>query len=709
MAGKTSYLKHLNFDQKLNNTFVAKYLRNTRLVILLVLLIVFAGIFSFLNIPKVLNPDVKIPIVIVSAVLPGAGPQDVESLVSIPIEDSISGLPKIDSITSSSQESVSLITVQFLSGVDPDKATQDVQSAVDSVTNLPKDATTPKVQKLDFQNVPVWSFIVSGQSDIASLMKFSEGLQTRLKDTRTIDHVTVSGLETQEIQVVIKPEAISTYNLNPQILNAAINTSTNSYPAGSIKTIASNYALTIDPEVVSVDDVRNLRININGQSVLLSNVATVFLKSKPSQAPSYLATDKTQSVRTVRFDVYKTNSATIDQAITDAKKITNQQISQYDGHFNTYSILDTQNEINKQFDELIHDLIITVVLVFITLLIFLGARQAVVASMAIPLTFMISFIVMNITGIALSFIAFFSLLLSLGLLVDDTVVVISAMTSYFRTGRFTPLQTGLLVWRDFITAIFTTTITTVWAFLPLLLTTGIIGEFIKPVPVVVSSTLLASFGVAMLITLPFIIILLNGFFPRRVVILVRILFALLILGIGISTLPKNKLFFVEVLAFIILLFVTFTARKLLFARFKVLLKNIFENYKPTLYRHSGKSKRSGDASRIKPQKNGSWTSPTTQRSSGPWGQDDRKQSNLNRYIDQGFISFEHIGKIYRRLLDKILSSSKNRKRVIVIVVVFSLFSYILVPLGFVRNEFFPKSDQNYLYINIELPSGTNLD
>ncbi|MCL5970046.1 MAG: efflux RND transporter permease subunit, partial [Patescibacteria group bacterium] len=195
MANKTSYLRQLRFDEKLRNTIVAKYISNPRLVILLVLVIVFTGIFSFINIPKVLNPDVKIPIVIVSTALPGAGPQDIESLVTIPLEDSISGLPKIDTVTSGSQDSVSIITVQFLSGVDPDKAKQDVQSAVESVTNLPKDSMTPKVQKLDFQNVPVWSFNITSSSDLASLMQFSVDLENKLKDVRSIDHVTTSGLD----------------------------------------------------------------------------------------------------------------------------------------------------------------------------------------------------------------------------------------------------------------------------------------------------------------------------------------------------------------------------------------------------------------------------------------------------------------------------------------------------------------------------------
>jgi multidrug efflux pump subunit AcrB len=663
MLGKKSYLSQLKFDKKLNNSIVSRYLNNPRLVVLLMLIVVITGVFSYLKIPKVLNPDVKIPIVIISTILPGASPSDVESLVTVPIENAVSGLQKIDTVNSTSQESASVLTIQFLSGVDPDKATQDVQTAVSGVNNLPKDATTPKVMKLDFQNIPVWSFNITGSEDLASLMQFSTDLQNNLKDVRTISNVNLSGFETQEIQVILRPEAITSYSLNSQLLGLAINAATNSYPAGAIKTDSSVYSLTIDPEVTTVEDLRNLHILINGQPVLLSDVATIFLKSKPSQSPSYLATPTTNPVRTVRFDVYKTSSTTINQAITDAKQVTDKMVYQYNNVFSIHSILDTQDMINRQFNELVRDLIITVILVFITLLIFLGVRQAIVASLAIPFTFLITFTVMNLTGIALSFIAFFSLLLSLGLLVDDTVVVISAMTAYYKTGKFTPLETGILVWRDFITAVFTTTITTVWAFLPLLLTTGIIGDFIKPVPIVVSSALLGSFFIAMLVTMPFVIVLLNGFFPKRVTILLKILLGILILYVGSSLLPKNKLLLPEMLTFLALLFVTYQARQKLWGKVKIL---IFEKFSFS-------------------------------------------EKNLRASFSSGFISFDKIGSTYKRLLNKILSTGNNRKAAVVIVVLFSLFSYILFPLGFVRNEFFPSSDQNYLYVNLELPVGTNLN
>src|SRR5690349_8480648 len=132
MPELTTYLKNLKFDPQLKQGFFAKYLQNTRLVLLVILLVSLIGVFSFSSLPRVLNPQIKIPIVIVSTVLPGASPKDVESLVTIPIEDSVSSLSKVKTMTSSSQDSVSVVTLEFESGVDPDKAKSDVKSAVDS-------------------------------------------------------------------------------------------------------------------------------------------------------------------------------------------------------------------------------------------------------------------------------------------------------------------------------------------------------------------------------------------------------------------------------------------------------------------------------------------------------------------------------------------------------------------------------------------------
>jgi hydrophobic/amphiphilic exporter-1 (mainly G- bacteria), HAE1 family len=668
MPELTTYLKKLNFDPKLKDSLFAKYVQNTRLVLLIVILITAIGAVSYQNLPRVLNPQIDIPIVIVSTTLPGASPEDIEELVTVPVEDSVGSLQKVKTVTSTSQDSSSTVTLEFESGVDPEKAKSDVQSAVDGITDLPENAETPRVQKLDFENTPIWTFTLSSKDDYVSLVRFAKTLRDKLKDLPSIERVETAGLDNEEIQVLIKPERLATYGINPATLSQAINAATGSFPAGGISNENSTFVLSADPTVTTVEELRNLRISANGTSVQLSDIADIQKRTKPDTAASYIATKTQAPVETIRFDIYKTSTANVTEAIDDAHKLTDETVGGYENKFIVSSVQNSGEEIDKQFYDLVRDMSITVALVFITLFLFLGIRQAVVASTAIPLTFLITFIVMSMTGIELSFIAFFSFLLSLGLLVDDTIVVISALTAYYRTNKFTPLEAGLLVWRDFRTAIFTTTLNTVWAFIPLLLSSGIIGEFIRPIPIVVSTALLGSLLVALFITLPFIILLLKSKVPHRVTILLRVIGLMIIFAIFLAIAPKGPLFIPAILLFILNLFVYFQVRYLLFKKVKTRV----------------------DAKTAKSSEQAATRRP------------------LSDYMNHGVISFDKVERKYRYILNAILSRQINRRKTVAIVIIFSLFSYMLLPLGFVKNEFFPKSDIAYLYISLEMPAGTNL-
>ena len=216
------------------------------------------------------------------------------------------------------------------------------------------------------------------------------------------------------------------------------------------------------------------------------------------------------------------------------------------------------------------------------------------------------------------------------------------MTSYFRSGKFTPLQTGLLVWKDFITPILTTTLTTVFAFLPMLISTGIIGEFIKSIPIVVSSTLIASFFVAMVITLPLTIILLKPQFPRRVVLLFKIVLLVFLLGILVSVLPKGPLLPVGLLAAAIFLFVTANIRMIALKRTKQYVTTTQKNHK--LVR----------------------TAP--------------------HYIENGLISFHTISEAYKKIITRILQSKSNRRKAIAMVIIFSIFLISLCRLASYRTS-----------------------
>jgi multidrug efflux pump subunit AcrB len=655
------YLRRLKFPPALLNSWIAKYFTNLRLIILIILAISVFGITSLLGLPRNLYPDVTIPDIIVTAVLPGAGPADVESLVTVPLEDSVNGVNGVKTVTSTSSESVSSVVIEFNTGVDIEKAKQDVQSAVDGITTLPTEVQRPQVLKIDLQKTPVWTFAVTG-GDQASLNRFSKRLKEDLTNLPSIDSVTLSGVPDSETQIIVRPEAVSEFNIQPQALMGAIKSGLNSYPSGSVKTLNSNFALTIDQGVSTIDDIRLLKVNLNGQVVNISDIADVVEISKPDSLPVY--TENNGKIgRSVTLDVYRVTSVNIEKAQNDAQKLVEQELKQEQGRFQLIDEVNYAKLISEQFSELQKDLVETILLVAVVLFLFLGARQAAVALLATPLTFLITFAVMGATGITLNFLSVFALLLSLGLLVDDTIVVVSAVSAYNRASKFTPFQTGLLVFRDFIAAITTTTATTIWAFLPILTAGGIIGLFIKPIPIVVSTTLAGSFFVAIFITLPFMIFLLKPNFPRRVVVFSRIVAAIAVLIAIFMIFPKNPLLLPQVALFIVLLTVIYLIRKYIVREFK---------------------------------------------SRSPYQLTTVRRKRLSNYMESGVLSFQAVESAYSRAIHKVLASKTRRRQLIIAVVIFSIFSYMLVPLGFVKNEFFPKSNGDTLNVSVELPAGTNI-
>jgi multidrug efflux pump subunit AcrB len=571
----------------------------------------------------------------------------------------------LDTITSSSRENVSSIALQFVSNVDPEKAKNDVKSIVDTVTNLPQDAKTPTVIKLDFENQPIWSFTVISQEDIGSLTRFAEDLKKRIENSPKVDRVVTAGITAQEIQVIIDPVKIKNYGINPLLLSQTISKATNSYPAGSLNTSSSTFSLSIDREVMRIEDIRNIRITSQGQVLNLSDIATIMERQKPEGAHTYYADNKTDAVPTVQFFIYKTKSANIDEAEQAAEKIVTATVADYNNRFTIISVQNAAKQISDQFSELVGEFRSTIILVFINLLLFLGLRQAFISSLTVPLTFLASITVLNILGQTLNFLTLFAFLIALGLLIDDTIVTVAAMTRYYATKRFSAAETGVLVWRDFIVPLWSTTITTVWAFIPLLIATGIIGEFIKPIPIVVTTTMLSSTSIAVLITLPLMIITLKPQLPQRVQILLKILGIIFLLATGAFLLPKNPLFPAAFLVYIGLLALIF------------LLRDYWRTQASLLS-----------------QRNASLNTVI---------------NNGRRILDHGLINVEYMSEKYMYIIDRVLRSQSLRRTVIFIIVTFAVVAYLLVPLGFVKNEFFPKSDAETLYVSVSLPSGTNLD
>lgn len=639
---------------------IAGYFSRIRIVSLIALILSGAGLASYVTLTKELNPNIQIPIVFVTTVFPGTDPEDMEQLVTIPLEDALENLSGVTKATSTSQESVSHITLEFSSGTNPDQAKNDVQTALDSITTLPKDAEKPNIQVLDFQNQPSLILAITNRTgEQASLEHFADTLKETVKDLPGVERVTLGYRNEPIIHIAFTPETVDIHHLSLPAIGTDISSALDNYPSGSLQNANTKYTLGMEKRADSASDIRSLPLSLGETTLPLGSVAQITQRAPIGSTEAFFADHDTSPVPTILLSVFKSDTAdtraTVDTVLTTAKNLRGQG-----DHITLAPLFDGGQEISKSFDQLLHDFLLTFLLVFLVLLTFFGFRQSIVAALAIPITFLGTFLVMQLAGLSINFISLFSLLLALGILVDNAIVIVSAVSS--RRRIFTeedPMQTALHVFADYRIVILTTTITTVWAFLPLLLASGIIGEFIKPIPIVVSTALALSALIALFIILPLMAALLAGGMPPRVKLLGKTLLFIFFLS-ALFFLLKGSLFFVPAL---IASLISLGIIALSFSK---------------VFRHLT----------MLPRVSTWFIQLATLRS----------HLNLDRIANR-----------YQVFIKGILVSKHLRRRTFAMLILFSLFSYILVPTGYVVNEFFPEDDQAIVYIRLKLPVGTSLE
>jgi multidrug efflux pump subunit AcrB len=673
------YLQNTKFNPKNIHKFVRGYLGNMRIVILLVISLLAGGFLSYKALPQTVAPEINLSMLVVSSSLPGAPPEDVERLLTMPIEDELKGIANIDTIISTSENSYMYSVLTFGRGVEESRALDDVENAVRRVDNLPEDATDPRVKAIDFEDYPIIrvALNVDGNSS-ASLAGHTQKLIDTLEADSLIDRVITAGQPEQEVQVTISSEKMAALGLQSQSLKSAIQSAVSTLPSGTIEDVNMSRALTINTSIDDVDDLRSLPLSINSQSYLLGDIATITERPAPGHTKAWLA-DNTTTRSIAILDIHRTSGADLTESAKVAEEIINEVVDDADDLHQTI-LLNMSTDQVEQFTDLVRNLGITVLLVFLTLMLFVGWRQAFLAAFSIPLTYAVAFIVMNMMGLTVNFLSLFSLLLSLGLLVDVTIVVVSAMSTYIKEGLYNSYKTGLLVYRDFFVTLLITTLTTVWAFVPLLLTSGMMGEYLRSIPIIVSSILLASVFVGIFIILPLMIWLFDFAMPKRVKILLVILSSFII-SFFIIFIFKLPLPFVLVIGGLVFL---------LGVSGKKLLTKINTPYAKGVKNSSLRESLGGFS-----EKN----TTTSPHANSP------TPSNLTSQ-QTSLVSTKFLEKFYKKILSTILSSKKMRRKTIVIVVLFFIFSFSLVATGLVKNEFFPGEDVDFFYVTIELPEGT---
>lgn len=473
-------------------------LKNRNTIFLLTLLIILYGIFSYRNLPKELFPEIVLPTVLVQTTYPGNPPLDIENLITRPIEKEIESVNGIKEISSTSSQDASLIFVEFNTDVEIKVALQDVKDAVDKAkSELPGDLLfDPVVQDIDFSEFPIININLSGDYSIEELKSYAELLEERIESVSEISKVEIRGIDEREIKVDVDLLKMESYGLSFDDIEFAISQENVSISGGEIKLGDTRRSVRTVGEFEEVEELENIIVKREGEVVVyLKDVATV---TDGYEEPKTFTRLDNQSV--VSVQVIKKSGENLLEATDKIFAIIDQaEISGDIPPEMTVTLTNDQSEmIRMQLSNLENSMIMGVIFVILVLFYFLGTRNALFVGLAIPMSMFLSFIILNALGFKVNLIVLFSLILALGLLVDNAIVVVENIYRYVDRG-FGPYEAAKRAVGEIAFPIITSTSTTLAAFLPLAFWGGVTGEFMKNLPITLIIVLTSSLFVALII------------------------------------------------------------------------------------------------------------------------------------------------------------------------------------------------------------------
>ena len=466
--------------------------RNRATVFFALFAIVVAGSSAYNTLPRESFPDIEIPNILVYTLWPGASPTDVESQLTDELERELQGLEGIKQITSTSTESVSVVNVEFVSGVDLDFALQKVRDRVNlAKSEFPADAEEPILRELNFSDVPILQVHLSGDVGPVELRRLAKAVQDEVEAIPGVLRATLVGGVEREVQVDVDPERLRLYGASLDDVLDAIRDENVSIPGGELTLKGQTLALRVPGEVEDPIAVEQFVVKVVGQRpVQVRDVATVSYGFK--ERSSYSRIDGRESVS---LSVQKRSGSNIIE-LTDRLKAEVERLrGTWPPGVEATFLADQSKDIRIMVADLENNVLTGVVLVVIVLFFTMGLRNALFVGAAIPLSMLLTFVVVQLAGMTLNMMVLFSLVLAVGMLVDNSIVVVDNIYRHMQEGKsaFEAAQIGT---REVGGAVLNSTLTTIGAFVPLFFWPGIIGDFMSILPIAVCIALAASLVIA---------------------------------------------------------------------------------------------------------------------------------------------------------------------------------------------------------------------
>lgn len=477
--------------------FFRLFVNNRVVVYIFTAMIVVAGIYSYATLPREAAPSIQIPFVFISTVYVGVSPQEIEKLVSMEIEKEVKGISDVKQITSVSRESFSSVIVEFNPDIKIDDALIKVREKVSNAkANMPNDIEEPVINEINFSELPMLYINISGNFGLAKLKDIADGLGDKVEGVAGVLSAEVVGGLEREVKINADAEKLRYYGVSLNDITKAIGTENLNIPGGGVDIGSLNYLVRVPGEVEDPGIFADIVVKtFNDKPVFVRDVAKVVYGYK--DRTSYARKNGADAVTIV---IKKQSGENLIRIADQVKELVEQERKGLPEGITISMTGDQSKHIRDTVHELENGIITGVVLVVGILFLFLGIKNASLTATSIPLSFLISFIVLSLMGVTLNIVVLFTLILVLGIIVDDAIVVMENIYRLQEKQGYNSYDAALEGPREVVMPVTIATFTILSSFFPLLFFPGIVGEFMKFLPITLIVCLLSSLFVAMVIS-----------------------------------------------------------------------------------------------------------------------------------------------------------------------------------------------------------------
>ncbi len=463
-------------------------INNARLTISVLLFLMLAGAMAYVSIPKEAEPDIQIPILYVSMGYAGISPEDSERLLLRPMETALKSISGIKKMDSTAYQGGGNVVIEFQAGADLNKALDDVRNKVAQARpELPDGADEPTVNEVNISEFPVLVITLSGDVPEQVLARAGRKLRDRIEELPGVLNADLQGVRDDLVEVVIDPGKLATYGLRPDVLIEGFNSGNQLVAAGALEGAEGRYAIKVPALIETAEDVANLPVISTGKAIVrVRDIASIRPTYKDAETITRLNGEPA-----VAIEVSKRTGANLIATVDQVKAITGEfKALLPEGTLVTFS-QDKSKDIRQLLGDLQNSVLTAVILVFIVILYALSARASLLIGLAIPASFLMGMLALSLGGYTVNIVVLFSLILAVGMLVDDAIIVTEFAERRMAEGM-DKREAFAMASHRMAGPVTAATMTRVAAFSPLLFWPGIVGEFMKYMPITLIVTLSAS-------------------------------------------------------------------------------------------------------------------------------------------------------------------------------------------------------------------------